>query len=77
MTGPHDSVIGVEVEPALSRFVNAMPTRFETASGNPRLNGVVIDADEQTGRAVDIERVSYSLDELEDLARGAGPDILA
>ncbi len=33
--------------------------------------------DEQTGRAVDIERVSYSLDELEDLARGAGPDILA
>ncbi|MGC4081608.1 MAG: TIGR00282 family metallophosphoesterase [Vicinamibacterales bacterium] len=77
MTGPHDSVIGVEVEPALSRFVNAMPTRFETASGNPRLNGVVIDADEQTGRAVDIERVSYSLDELEDLARGAGPDLLA
>ncbi len=69
MTGPHDSVIGVEVEPALGRFLNGMPARFETASGNPRLNGVIIEADETTGLATDIERVSYSLNELEDLAR--------
>ena len=71
MTGPHDSIIGVEVEPALSRFTTGMPSRFETASGNPRLNGVIIEADEETGRATDIERVSYSLDELDDLARSA------
>jgi metallophosphoesterase (TIGR00282 family) len=69
MTGPHDSVIGVEIEPALGRFLNAMPARFETASSNPRLNAVVIEADEQTGRATDIERLSYSLDELIELAR--------
>jgi calcineurin-like phosphoesterase len=68
MTGPHDSVIGVETEAALGRFLNAMPVRFETATGNPRLNGVVIEADEQTGRATDIERLSYSLDELLALA---------
>jgi metallophosphoesterase (TIGR00282 family) len=68
MTGPHDSVIGVEIEPALSRFLNGMPTRFETATANPRLNAVVIDADERTGRATDIERLSYSLEELEELA---------
>jgi len=74
MTGPHDSVIGVEVEPALGRFLNAMPARFETATGNPRLNGVIIDADEDTGRAIDIERISYSLNEIEDMARGSGPD---
>jgi 2',3'-cyclic-nucleotide 2'-phosphodiesterase len=74
MTGPHDSVIGVEVEAALGRFLTAMPTRFETAVGNPRLNGVVVEADEETGRAIDIERISYSMDEIEDLARGAGPD---
>ena len=67
MTGPHDSVIGVEIEPALGRFLNGMPSRFETATGNPRLNAVVIDADEKTGRAPDIERLSYSLDELEQL----------
>ncbi len=72
MTGPHDSVIGVEIEPALSRFLNGMPSRFETATGNPRLNAVIVDADEKTGLAVDIERLSYSLDELEQLTN-AGP----
>ena len=68
MTGPHDSIIGVEVQAALGRFLNALPTRFETATGNPRLNGVVVEADEQTGRALDIERVSYSLQELRELS---------
>ena len=58
MTGPHDSVIGVDTRPVLSRFVNGMPSRFETASANPRLNGVVITADPATGRAQAIERVS-------------------
>jgi metallophosphoesterase (TIGR00282 family) len=67
MTGPHDSVIGVEIEAALGRFLNAMPARFETASGNPRLNAVVVDADERSGLATDIERLSYSLEELEQL----------
>jgi hypothetical protein len=64
MTGPHDSVIGVEVAAALGRFLNAMPAKFETAAGNPRLNAVIIDADDATGRATEIERISYSLDEL-------------
>jgi metallophosphoesterase (TIGR00282 family) len=69
MTGPHDSIIGVEIEPALGRFLNAMPARFETATGNPRLNAVIVEADEQTGRATEIERLSYSLEDLEDLPR--------
>ena len=68
MTGPHDSVIGVEIAPALGRFLNAMPARFETATGNPRLNAVVVEADAATGRATDIERVSYSLEEIAHLA---------
>jgi metallophosphoesterase (TIGR00282 family) len=68
MTGPHDSIIGVEIDAALGRFLTALPARFETATANPRLNAVIIEADEQTGRAVDIERLSYSLDELVDLA---------
>ena len=74
MTGPHDSVIGVEVEAALGRFRNAMPARFETATGNPRLNAVIIEADENTGLATEMERISYSLDEIEDMARASGPD---
>jgi metallophosphoesterase (TIGR00282 family) len=68
MTGPHDSVIGVEIAPALGKFLNGMPARFETATGNPRLNAVVIEADEQTGLALDIERLSYSMEELQLMA---------
>src|SRR5205085_77183 len=70
MTGPHDSIIGVEIEAALGKFLNALPARFETATGNPRLNAVVVDADEQTGRARSIERLSYSADALKQLADG-------
>jgi metallophosphoesterase (TIGR00282 family) len=72
MTGPHDSIIGVEIEPALSRFLTGMPSRFEPATANPRLDAVIIEADEKTGLAIDIERLSYSLDELEQLTN-AGP----
>ena len=59
MTGPHDSIIGMEREPSLARFRTGMPVRFEPATGNPRLNGVVVDADETTGRARSVTRISY------------------
>ena len=65
MTGPHDSIIGVEIEPALGRFLTALPSKFETATGNPRLNAVVVETDPKTGLAVDIERLSVSVDDLE------------
>src|SRR5881275_1102956 len=68
MTGPHDSIIGVDVEAALSKFLTALPVKFETATGNPRLNAVVVDADEHTGRATDIERLSLSADDIQQLA---------
>jgi metallophosphoesterase (TIGR00282 family) len=68
MTGPHDSIIGVEIGAALSKFLTALPARFETATGNPRLNAVIIEADEQTGLAMDIERLSLSADDLQQLA---------
>ena len=67
MTGPHDSVIGVEIQAALGKFLNGLPARFDTATENPRLNAVIIEADEQTGRATAIERLSYGLDELKNL----------
>jgi metallophosphoesterase (TIGR00282 family) len=71
MTGPHDSIIGVEVEAALGRFLTALPAKFETATGNPRLHAVIVDADEQTGRATDIERVSLGADDLHALRASA------
>ncbi|HEY3384081.1 MAG TPA: TIGR00282 family metallophosphoesterase [Vicinamibacterales bacterium] len=65
MTGPHDSIIGTEREPALARFLTGMPSRFEPASGNPRLHGVVLTVDEATGRASKFTRLDYSLTDLE------------
>jgi 2',3'-cyclic-nucleotide 2'-phosphodiesterase len=68
MTGPHDSIIGMEREPSLARFLNGMPSKFEPATGNPRLNGAVIQADDKTGRATKITRISYSAEQLDQLA---------
>jgi 2',3'-cyclic-nucleotide 2'-phosphodiesterase len=57
MTGPIDSVIGVEPESALSRFLTQMPHRFEPAKGPAALHGVVIRIDPETGRGLSIERL--------------------
>jgi metallophosphoesterase (TIGR00282 family) len=57
MTGPYDSVIGVQKEMIIARFLNNMPARFEAATGDVRLCAVVIDCDEATGRARRIERL--------------------
>jgi len=75
MTGPHDSIIGMEREPALARFLNGMPSRFEPATGNPRLNGIIVDADDKTGRAIAVRRISYSEQELTQLKAGAATDL--
>ena len=74
MTGPHDSIIGMDVEPSLARFLTGMPTRFEPATGNPRLNAVIVDADERTGRATAIIRISHSEKELAQIAESAAAD---
>ena len=60
MTGPHDSVIGVEVELAIRRMRTGMPVRFHTAQGDVRIEGALIDCDETTGRARAIEPVRIS-----------------
>jgi hypothetical protein len=57
MTGPYDGVIGVKKELVVGKFLNGMPVRFEPATGDVRLCAVVIDADENTGKARSIERV--------------------
>jgi metallophosphoesterase (TIGR00282 family) len=65
MTGPHDSIIGMDKTAVIEKFRTAMPVRLEAATGNPRLNAVVITADERTGRALTIDRVSLSAEQLE------------
>ena len=65
MTGPHDGVIGMERTGAIARFTSALPSRFDAATGDPRLHGVIITADPVTGRASGIERLIVSASELE------------
>jgi metallophosphoesterase (TIGR00282 family) len=64
MTGPHDGIIGVEREAALARFLTGLPSRFDTATGSPRLHAVLVDADEATGRARSIRRLSLDRNDL-------------
>ena len=57
MTGPYDGVIGVQKELVIGRFLNGMPVRFEPATGDVRLCGVLIDCDEASGKARSIQRL--------------------
>jgi metallophosphoesterase (TIGR00282 family) len=61
MTGPHDSVIGVEADLAIRRMRTGMPVRFETAVGGVRLEGALVDCSADTGRATAIEPVRTEL----------------
>ena len=69
MTGPHDSIIGVQIEAALGRFVTGMPAKFEAASGGARLNAIIITCDAASGRASAIERLNLSASDVEALAK--------
>ena len=57
MTGSRDGVIGMRRESVIEKFLTQRPARFEVAKNEPVLSAVVIDVDEETGRARRIERV--------------------
>jgi metallophosphoesterase (TIGR00282 family) len=57
MSGPYDSVIGVETELVLQRFLTGMPGKFEAAKGNPKLCAALIECDGASGRASRIQRI--------------------
>src|SRR6266508_1557615 len=61
MSGPHDSVIGVEADLAIRRMRTGMPVRFRPAEGGVRLEGVVVDC-EADGRATAIEPLRVAVD---------------
>ena len=57
MTGPSDSVIGIEKEQIIERFLTGMPMRFETAQGEGIFSALVIEIDEETGRSTAVQRL--------------------
>jgi metallophosphoesterase (TIGR00282 family) len=61
MTGPYESIIGVQINDALYRIINALPNKFNTASEDVRLAAVVVDSDPGTGKACSIQRIMYNM----------------
>ena len=62
MCGPHDSVIGMAYDGSLQRFLTQIPTKFDAASSDAWLHGVVLEVDEESGKALRIERLSLTTD---------------
>ncbi|MCH8296944.1 MAG: TIGR00282 family metallophosphoesterase [Chloroflexi bacterium] len=62
MTGPLDSVIGSDKDAVLERFLTSLPHRLPVATGPCVLNAVLVDVDEETGKALSIERVDRTVD---------------
>jgi metallophosphoesterase (TIGR00282 family) len=56
MSGPYDSVIGVEKELVLHRFLTGMPGKFEAAKGNPKMCATLVTCDPSSGRASAVQR---------------------
>lgn len=63
MTGPLDSVIGIRKEVALNRLLSQIPWKFDVASGEIELQGVVVEVDVKTGKSKQIQRIRIPLDE--------------
>jgi calcineurin-like phosphoesterase len=60
-TGPHDSVLGREIDPIIKRFLSSQPQKFEVAKARVLLQGALIEIDVRTGKALSIQRVSELL----------------
>ena len=62
-TGPHESVLGREIDPVVRRFLTCAPQRFTVAKQRVLLQGAIVTIDDHTGRATNIERISLPLPE--------------
>lgn len=58
MTGPKNSVIGMDVQASIKRFVTSLPEKYKVAEGEAFLNGCIFEIDEQTNKCKDIARVN-------------------
>jgi len=73
MTGPHQSIIGRRIDRVLEATLTARPVPFDVATGDVRLNGAIVDIDEQTGRATAIKRLSIDQARADQLAKNSQP----
>lgn len=62
MVGPINSVIGVEVSAVIDRFLTQIPKRFSVAKGQVSFDAIVVEATDNSGKAIDIKRVRQVVD---------------
>lgn len=62
MTGPRDSVLGVKIDQVITKFTTQLPVHFEAARGMAQFNGVLVDLEPLTGKAIDIRRLQMILE---------------
>lgn len=60
-TGPHESVLGREIEPVIKKFLTQMPQRFDVAKERVILHGALIEIDDASGEAIKIQRVAETV----------------
>lgn len=58
MTGPINSILGIDSERIIKKFITQLPVRFKVASGPAQINGVLIEIDKKSGKAINIERIN-------------------
>jgi hypothetical protein len=63
MTGPRNSVIGMDKKGVLQRFLDGLPARFEVAEEDIQMNAVLLDLDPTTGRALSIHQKTYRIED--------------
>jgi len=61
MTGPINSILGMEKEPIIEKFLNGRPARFDVAAGPAQMQGVILQLEEENNKVLGIERYSYNL----------------
>ena len=57
MTGPSNSILGMDIKTALIRFVKSLPEKYKVAEGSVELNGAIFDIDDETNRVKRVYRV--------------------
>ena len=64
MTGGHDGVLGMNKKESIQKFKDGMPNRYSVCKENPKINGIEVEVNEKTGKAVAIKRINMGYDEI-------------
>lgn len=74
MTGPHDSILGRRYDRVLAATIGFVPTYFDVATGDPRLNGALVEVNPETGQALSIQRIAIGQAETQRLLTDGGDE---